>query len=110
MAFMECEMPSRADRLAACLTAAFAPVLLRITDDSTRHARHAAMREDGPNARHPGAAADGQTHYSVLLVSAAFAGQSRLARARAVHAVLEAEFAGGMHALGLTLRAPEEAA
>jgi BolA protein len=106
---MQSEMPSRADRLAACLTAAFAPVLLRITDDSGRHAGHAGMREDGPNARHPGAAAGGETHYAVLLVSAAFAGQSRVARARAVHAALEAEFAGGLHALALTLRAPEEA-
>jgi BolA protein len=48
----------------------------------------------------------------VLLVSAAFRGVSRVARARSVHAALADEFgpaeAGGMHALALTLRTPEE--
>jgi BolA protein len=34
----------------------------------------------------------------------------RVARSRAVHAALAAEFAGGMHALSLVLRTPEEAA
>jgi BolA protein len=33
-----------------------------------------------------------------------------VARSRAVHAAVEAEFAGGLHALSLTLRTPEEAA
>ena len=33
---------------------------------------------------------------------------SRVARSRAVHAALEAEFTGGMHALSLVLRTPEE--
>jgi BolA protein len=92
--------PSRADRLRAILTQAFAPTVLEIEDDSARHAGHA------------GAQAGGQSHYSVLLVSAAFQGVSRLARSRAVHTALEAEFgpaeAGGMHALALTLRTPEE--
>ena len=87
---------SRAARLEAALTAAFSPVVLRIQDDSARHAGHA------------GAQPGGQTHYSVLLVSAAFAGMPRVARSRAVHAVLAREFADGMHALALTLRSPEE--
>ncbi len=89
-------MQSRAERLRATLDAAFRPTLLRVIDDSAAHAGHA------------GAAPGGQTHYSVLLVSAAFRGQSRVARARAVHAALGAEFADGMHALALTLRSPEE--
>jgi BolA protein len=87
---------SRAERLDAALRAAFHPVLLRVADDSARHAGHA------------GAAPGGQTHFSVLLVSAAFRGQARVARARAVHDALGAEFAAGMHALALTLRTPEE--
>jgi stress-induced morphogen len=86
----------RAERLTAALTQAFSPTLLRVEDDSAHHAGHA------------GAAAGGQTHYSVLLVSPAFRGQNRVARSRAVHAVLEAEFSGGMHALALRLRTPEE--
>ena len=92
--------PSRADRLHAALTQAFAPAVLDIQDDSAQHAGHA------------GAQAGGQSHYSVLLVSAAFQGVSRVARSRAVHSALAAEFGpaeqGGMHALALTLRTPEE--
>jgi stress-induced morphogen len=87
---------SRAARLEAVLTDAFSPVLLRVVDDSARHAGHA------------GAQPGGETHYSVLLVSEAFRGMARVVRSRAVHAALEAEFAGGLHALSLTLRTPEE--
>lgn len=91
---------SRAERLSAILTSTFPPALLRVTDDSAHHAGHA------------GAGAAGETHYSVLLVSEAFRGMSRVARSRAVHAALAGEFgepaAGGMHALSLTLRTPGE--
>ena len=45
---------------------------------------------------------------AVLLVAAAFEGQSRVARSRAVHAALGEEFATGLHALALTLRTPSE--
>jgi stress-induced morphogen len=89
-------MTTRADRITARLSEAFAPTLLRVVDDSARHAGHA------------GAAEGGQTHYTVLMVSAAFAGQSRVARSRAVHEALAGEFAGGLHALALTLRTPAE--
>jgi BolA family transcriptional regulator, general stress-responsive regulator len=68
-----------------------------VTDDSAHHAGHAGAR--------PG----GETHYSVVVVSDAFRGMNRVARSRAVHAVLEAEFAGGLHALSLVLRTPDEA-
>lgn len=90
-------MSSRAARLASLLRTAFAPAVLRITDDSHRHAGHA------------GAAPGGETHYHVLMVADAFRGQSRVARSRAVHAVLAPELATGLHALALTLRTPEEA-
>ena len=88
---------SRAARLEAVLTRAFSPTLLRVVDDSARHAGHA------------GAQPGGETHYNVLVVSAAFHGLSRVARSRAVHDALAAEFAAGMHALSLVLRTPEEA-
>jgi BolA protein len=91
------ETRTRAARLEAMLTAAFSPMQLRVEDDSARHAGHAGAREGG------------QTHYNVVVVSDAFQGMSRVARSRAVHAVLEAEFTGGMHALSLVLRTPEEA-
>ena len=92
------ETRSRTARLESVLTRAFSPTLLRVQDDSARHAGHAGAREGG------------ETHYNVLLVSPAFQGMSRVARSRAVHAALEAEFAGGLHALALTLRTPEEVA
>lgn len=85
-------MENRADRLRAALTTAFSPTRLEITDDSARHAGHS------------GAAAAGETHYNVLMHSPAFAGQSRVARSRAVHEVLSQEFATGLHALSLSLQ------
>ncbi len=82
--------------MAALLQQQFTPSLLQIEDDSARHAGHA------------GAAPGGETHYRVLLVSAAFNGMSRIARSRRVHAALGGEFAGGLHALSLVLRTPGE--
>jgi BolA protein len=91
-------MQTRKDRIAIALRAAFAPSALEITDDSARHAGHA------------GARAEGETHFSVLLVSPLFRGRSRVERGRAVHEALGPEFAGGLHALALTLKTPEESA
>lgn len=89
---------TRAQRLETLLRTAFTPAVLRIVDDSARHAGHAGAR--------PG----GETHYSVLVVSESFRDMSRVARSRAVHDTLRAEFADGLHALSLTLRTPEEQA
>jgi BolA protein len=88
----------RADRIAEALRAAFPPAEVTVADDSHRHAGHAGARPEG------------ETHYSVRVVSPAFAGMSRVARSRAAHAVLAAEFGSGLHALALTLKTPEEAA
>jgi stress-induced morphogen len=94
------DLRSRAERIKEILTQTFAPTFLRIEDNSARHAGHS------------GAQAGGQSHYNVVLVSAAFHGVSRVARSRAVHTALATEFGpaeqGGMHALALTLRTPEE--
>lgn len=90
--------PSRADRIRAALEASLAPAQVVVQDDSAKHAGHAGARPEG------------QTHYTVVVISPAFAGQSRVARSRTVHALLEAEFQGGLHALALRLMTPEEAA
>jgi BolA protein len=90
-------MTRRADRIAEALRATFAAAEIEVVDDSHRHAGHAGAR--------PG----GETHYTVRVISPAFAGMSRVARSRAAHDALAAEFAGGLHALSLVLKTPEEA-
>lgn len=74
----------------------FAPVRLEISDESQHHAGHAGAR--------PG----GETHFAVTIVSAAFAGLSRVARQRLVYETLAAELATRVHALSLTTLAPDE--
>jgi stress-induced morphogen len=89
---------SRAERLQATLRRTFSANLVRVFDHSAEHAGHAGARPEG------------ETHYSVVVVSEQFRGMNRLARSRAVHEALTDEFTGGMHALALTLRTPEEQA
>lgn len=86
----------REQRIAALLEQHLKPTRLQVVDESAMHAGHA------------GAAPGGQTHYRVMIVSEEFRGQSRVARSRTVHKLLEQEFTSGMHALALTLRTPEE--
>jgi BolA protein len=89
-----------ADSIRQKLTAAFAPQSLDVVDESHRHAGHAgATRDDG---------SQGETHFHVRLVTAAFDGVSRVERQRRVYAVLADELKGPVHALSLTLLAPPE--
>jgi BolA protein len=96
---MEADMGAYRERMTAKLTAAFAPTGLEIVDDSHRHAGHAGDNPDG----------GGETHFKVSLTSAAFAGQSRVARHRMVHDVLAPELRERIHALELKLKSPGEA-
>jgi BolA family transcriptional regulator, general stress-responsive regulator len=82
------------------LDAAFASSRLEITDDSARHAGHAGAKAHA--AKQGGAAQGvGETHFDIVIESAAFAGMSRLACQRAVYDVLAEELAGPVHALSL---------
>jgi BolA protein len=90
------DMTTRAGRLRATLLHAFPGAEVTVRDDSGLHAGHAGAR--------PG----GETHYAIRIVAPGFAGMTRLARSRAVHAALAGEFGTGMHALALELRAPGE--
>ncbi len=85
-------MTNRYERIEGILRTVFAPVALEIIDESAKHAGHAARN----------GIAGGETPYRVLMVSGALAGQSRLARSRAVHEALQTEFKTGLHALSLT--------
>ena len=82
------------DRIEAKLNAAFAPSTLSVVDDSHKHAGHAGAR--------PG----GETHFSITIVSAAFAGKTRVDIHRAINALMAEEFAQGLHALAISARAP----
>lgn len=87
MGTVEQEMQSR-------LKAAFDPSFLCVTNDSASHAGH--MGDDG----------SGESHFSVEIEAAAFAGLSRVARQRAVNAALADLLAERVHALALSVRAP----
>lgn len=52
--------------------------------------------------------AGSETHFKVVAVSAAFAGQSAVRRHQAVYALLRGPLAAGVHALALHTYTPEE--
>jgi len=78
------------------LEAAFAPLRLDIADDSEKHHGHAGHREGG------------ESHFTVTIESPAFAGLSRVARQRMIHAALAEDLAGPVHALSVKALAPGE--
>ena len=84
-------MSEMRDRLAV-----LAPLELTIEDESALHVGHAG-------------AASGGGHYRMTLVSAAFAGQPRVARNRLVYDALADLMQREIHALAMTLLAPDEA-
>jgi stress-induced morphogen len=51
---------------------------------------------------------DSETHFKVIVVSEAFAGQSPVARHRAVNKALAAQLAGGVHALSISALTPQQ--
>jgi BolA protein len=84
------------DRIREKLTLAFSPSALEVVNDSHRHAEHA------------GSPGTGESHYTVKVVSASFAGKSRLERHRMVNKVLAEELKGKIHALAISALTPEE--
>jgi BolA family transcriptional regulator, general stress-responsive regulator len=74
------------------LQAQFSPVLLDVANESHMHS----------------VPADSETHFRVVLVSANFAGASRVARHQQVYAALAAQLDGPVHALALHTYSPGE--
>jgi BolA protein len=85
-----------ATEIQALLTAAFAPSHLAVLNDSAKH--HGHMGDDG----------SGESHFTVEIESATFAGVSRLQRQRMVNAALGDIPGQRVHALAIKARAPGE--
>jgi BolA protein len=84
------------------ITAALSPTTLEIHNDSHLHSHHKAMA--GSTSQ--------ETHFRVVITSEAFKSKMQPARHRMVYALLKEEMAqeGGIHALQLRTRTPEEEA
>lgn len=80
----------------ALLGQALAPSRLEVSNDSARHRGHAG--DDG----------SGESHFSVVIESAAFAGKTRLERQRMVNAALGDIPGQRVHALAIRALAPGE--
>ena len=78
------------------LRAALAPTRLAVINDSEKHRGHAGY--DGT----------GESHFTVEIVSPAFAGMSRVTRQRAVNTALADLLESRIHALAIKARAPGE--
>jgi BolA protein len=86
------------ENIARKLTETFAPVSLKVLDESHQHEGHAGHQ--------PG----GETHFRVYIVADAFRGKSRLARHRMINETLAGELKSGVHALAIHAAAPDESA
>jgi BolA-like protein 1 len=89
-----------ADAIRAKLTEAFAPSTLEIYNDSHLHAHHKPMQ----------GSTSSETHFRLVITADAFKAKPQPARHRMVYALLKDEMAqeGGIHALQLRTRTPEE--
>ena len=97
---MESEQPDtavtpRVDRIRDRLQGAFQPTRLEVVDDSYRHEGHPSVR-------------DGRGHFTVVIVSAAFAGMNKLDRHRAVYDAVQDLMATDIHAMSIHAFAPGE--
>ena len=78
------------------LETALEPTLLTLSDDSEKHRGHAGHNPAG------------ESHFSLTIESAAFAGMSRVQRQRAVYAALGELMDERVHALSIRALAPGE--
>ncbi|MBC7491838.1 MAG: BolA family transcriptional regulator [Novosphingobium sp.] len=85
-----------AEEIERRLTALFTPTLLAVINDSAKHSGH--MGDDGT----------GESHFTVEIESASFAGVSRLERQRMVNRALGDLPGQRVHALAIKARAPGE--
>lgn len=77
------------------LREAFAPTALHVVNDSARHRGHAG--DDG----------SGESHFTIIIEAAAFAGKSRLEQQRMVNRALGDIPGERVHALAIRASAPD---
>ena len=82
--------------ITTALTTALAPTRLVVSNDSAKHHGHSG--DDG----------SGESHFSIVIESAAFVGVSRLERQRMVNRALGDLPGQRVHALAIKASAPEE--
>lgn len=80
------------DAIHDALVATFAPSVLEVINESNNHSVPRGS----------------ETHFKVVVVSDSFAGQSPVARHRAVNQALAAQLAGGVHALSIHAFTPAQ--
>ena len=83
-----------ADKMTRLLTETFAPSRLEVINDSAKH--HGHTGDDG----------SGESHFTVVIESVAFAGKSRLDRQRLVNRALGDIPGDRVHALAIRAFAP----
>jgi BolA protein len=85
-----------ATEIEARLRSALSPTQLAVINDSAKHRGH--MGDDG----------SGESHFTVEIESAAFAGRNRVARQRLVNRALDELLREKVHALAIRATAPGE--
>src|SRR5438045_2505821 len=85
-----------ATEMLARLTSALSPIRIELTDDSEQHRGHGGYNPAG------------ESHFSLRIESAAFAGKSRVERQRMVYAALGDLMESRVHALSIRGTAPGE--
>jgi BolA protein len=78
------------------LSSAFPAAKIELIDDSEKHLGHGGYNPDG------------ESHFTLLIESADFAGKSRVERQRRVHAALGELVGNRVHALSIKAKAPGE--
>lgn len=89
-------MPKTLESMESVLKKHFKPVILRVSDDSEKHAGHS------------GNTGYGVTHVRIYLISSLFEGLTKVARHREVYRILQPFMNKGLHAAVLNLFSPNE--
>lgn len=91
-----CSPTNITEIITSLLEKQFQPTLLEVVDDSHHHAGHSGARPEG------------ETHFTVTIISSHFQGLSRIQRHQAIYRALESLMNSPIHALAIKAYAPEE--